>query len=148
MGNNEEVLVEYNRESAEVHHFSVGAAGLPEIKIDRTGFTPEELSNDHYGARLLCSAALSCFTNTFANSLIRAGVSVKGMRANATIEKDKDDTFRTRYTAMALNVEVDIDEAALPVFEKVKAKMEQGSLVTYSLEEVMEIEYDIQARFC
>ncbi|MBW2061622.1 MAG: OsmC family protein [Deltaproteobacteria bacterium] len=146
MSNNEKVIVKYNRESAEVHHLTIGAAALPEIRINRTGFSDEELRNDHYGARLLCAAALSCFTNTFANSLIRNGANLKGMTAWAEIEKDKDEVMRTRYTSMSIHVEVDIDESDLPAFEKAKENMERGSLVTYSLEDAMEMEYDMRVK--
>lgn len=138
-----EVVVDYKRISGDEHQLTMNAKGLPEIKIDRKGIAKEELSNDHYGARLLCAAALSCFTNTFGNALIRNGADVKNMTAKATIEKDKDEVMRTKFTSMLLEVDVELDEADAPVFEKVKENMMAGSLVTYSLEDAIEMEYEI-----
>ena len=140
MAENQPVIVEFERESAEVWNFNVGAAGLPGLKVDRTGYAKEELSNDHYGARFLCCAALACFPNTFANALIRRGAQVRGMTARAEIEKEKDEVFRTKFTVIHLEVTVDLDEKDRGIFEEAKKEMETGSLVTYSLEDAIEMD--------
>ncbi|MEW6664211.1 MAG: OsmC family protein [Thermodesulfobacteriota bacterium] len=138
------VIVGFRRESGEVWDFDMGAAALPRLTIDRKGFTKDQLGNDHYGSRLLCAASLACFTNTFANALIRQGVNLKGMNAKAEIEKDKDDYMRTRFTVIHMDVEVVLDEKDRPIFESVDESMKSGSLVTYSLQDA--IEMDIHVR--
>jgi len=146
MSESESVIVKYTRIGNEGHEFDVGAAGLPKIIVDRKGFSKEELANDHYGARLLCAAALSCFPNTFANTLVRQGANLKGMTATAEIEKEKDEVMRTRFTTMKLVVEVDIDEGDMEAFENAKEIMEKGSLVTYSLEDAIEMDIEMRVK--
>ncbi len=142
----ETVVVEYERESGEVHHFNVGAAGLPRITIDRRGFTQEQLSNDHYGARFLCVACLACFTNTFANALIRRGATVKGITGRAEIEKDKDEFMRTRFTVVHMDIEVGLEEKDHEIFELVNEEMKTGSLVTYSLQDAIEMDIHVHLK--
>ena len=143
---NEKVVVEYRRESGELWHFEVGAVGLPQLTVDRRGHSKEVMANDHYGARLLCSAALACFTNTFANTLISQGADLKGMTARAEIEKDKDEVFRTKFTVMHLDVVVDLDEKDRKIFESAKETMEKGSLVTYSLQDAIEMDITMRMK--
>ncbi len=142
----ETVVVEYKRESGEVQHFNVGAAGLPRITIDRRGFTQKQLSNDHYGARFLCMACLACFTNTFANALTRQGATVKGITARAEIEKDKDEFMRTHYTVIHMDIEIELDEKDREIFDQVNEEMKTGSLVTYSLQDAIEMDIHVHLK--
>jgi len=139
----EPVVVKFRRESVEVQHFNIGAAGLPQIIIDRRGFTREQLSNDHYGARFLCAATLACFTNTFANALIRRGAIVKTMTGRAEIEKDRDEFMRTRFTVIHMDIEIDLDQKDREIFESVNEEMKTGSLVTYSLQDAIEMDINV-----
>jgi uncharacterized OsmC-like protein len=142
----EPVVVEFGLESGEVQHFNVGAAGLSQITIDRRGFTQEQLSNDHYGARFLCAASLACFTNTFANALIRRGATIKSMTGRAEIEKDKDEFMRTHFTVIHMDIEIDLDEKDREIFESVNEEMKTGSLVTYSLQDAIEMDINVHLR--
>lgn len=139
----EPVVVKFRRESGEVQHFNIGAAGLPQITIDRRGFTREELSNDHYGARFLCAATLACFSNTFTNALIRRGAIVKGITGRAEIEKDRDEFMRTHFTVIHMDIEIDLDEKDREIFESVNEEMKTGSLVTYSLQDAIEMDINV-----
>jgi uncharacterized OsmC-like protein len=143
---NDPVVVSFRRESGEVWDFDMGAAGLPRMTIDRKGFTKDQLGNDHYGARLLCAASLACFTSTFANALIRQGAILKGMTAKAEIEKDKDDYMRTRFTVIHMDIEVELDEKDRPIFESVDESMKSGSLVTYSLQDAIEMDINVRMK--
>ena len=143
---NEPVVVGFRRESGEVWNFDMGAAALPRLTIDRKGLTKEQMGNDHYGARLLCAATLACFTGTFANALIRQGANLKGMTAKAGIEKDKDDYMRTRFTVIHMDIEVDLDEKDRSIFESVDESMKSGSLVTYSLQDAIEMDIHVHMK--
>jgi hypothetical protein len=107
---------------------------------------PEVRKEEHMGARLLLAAALACYVNTMAGDLQRGGVERIGeIRASADIGKEKDSSMRTRYTHVDINVETKVDEADRPVFESVRNSLLHGSLVTYSLEEGIDVDYEIEA---
>lgn len=138
------VFVEVTHDSKKGQVFKTGAKSLAEIHFDFSNLTKEEISGEHLGARLLLCAALSCYSNTFTNNLIAAGVEVKSLKADATIEKEKDEILRTKYTRISLKLEVGVDEKDEAVFERVREDMERGSLLTYSLDEGIEVEYDVR----
>lgn len=126
--------------------FVVGAKAVPEIIMDFSKITPEERNQEHMGARILCVAALACYTNTFVNALQRNGAVVQSMTASASTEKEKDEVNRTRYTTLDITVEVGLEEKDRAVFETVKDSMLNGSLLTYSLEEGMQVGYDLRMK--
>jgi len=137
------VTVTYDRKDENTDLFRLGAKSIPEVVIDYSGLTEEERNQEHMGARVLCMAALACYTNTFANSLRRKGAEVKFMRAQASSAKEKDEVMRTRYTTLNIRVEVGLAEKDRELFDAVADDMLRGSLLTYSLEEAMEVDYDL-----
>lgn len=137
------VNVTYDRVDGNTDLFNLGAQALPEIRVDYSELSADDRNQEHMGARLLCMAALACYTNTFANSLTRKGAEIKFMRAHATTSKDKDEVMRTKYCTLDITVEVGLDEQFRDAFEEVKDNMLNGSLLTYSLEEAMDVDYTI-----
>lgn len=135
--------VEFERLDENRDCFKVGAKAVPEILMDFSSLTPEERNQESMGSRMLCVAALACFSNTFVNALERNGATVKSMSGSAEASKDKDEVMRTRYTEMEINFEVGLDEKDREIFETVKDNMLNGSLLTYSLEEGMEVDYNL-----
>lgn len=131
------------RKGNQGYTIAVGSAALPEIKIDIAALTPEQKANEHLGGRLLLCAALACFTNTLAADLTKAGVEFNTINARAEIEKDKDSALRTHYSHVDLEVNVDAPEAQQEAFEGVRRGLMGGSLVTYSLEQGIEFDYNI-----
>ncbi len=132
------------RKGNQGYTIAVGSAALPEIKIDIAALTPEQKANEHLGGRLLLCAAMACFTNTLAADLTQAGVQFKTINARAEIEKEKDSALRTHYSHVDLEVEVDAPEDQQAAFEGVRRGLMGGSLVTYSLEQGIEFDYDIK----
>lgn len=126
--------------------FNVGAKAVPEIIMDFSSITPEERNQESMGSRMLCVAALSCYCNTMVNAFKRNNVEVKSLTASAAAKKDKDEVNRTRYVELDIHVEVGLEEKDRAVFESVKDNMLNGSLLTYSLEEGMEVDYDIEMK--
>ena len=138
------IFVEITHDPKKGQVFKTGAKSLGEIHFDFSNLTKEEISGEHLGARLALCASLSCYCNTFTNNLIASGAEVKSMKAGATIEKEKDEILRTKYTRISLELEVGVDEKDAAVFERVRDDMERGSLLTYSLDEGIEVEYDVR----
>jgi len=139
------VQVTLQREGDDLQHINLGAKSFSEFTIDWSALSKEERDAEHLGARFLCAATLACFTNTFYNSLKRDGATVKALDARASIKKEKDAIFRTRYTKILLEVNVKLGgEGDKEVFKSVCEELEMGSLMTYSLPEGIEVEHDIQ----
>lgn len=125
----------------------LGSAALPQIRYNPMLLDPEVRKEEHMGARLLLAAALACYVNTMSGDLQRGGAGrVAEIRAESEITKEKDSRLRTRYTQIEINVETEVAEADRAVFETVRNSLLHGSLVTYSLEEEIDIDYNIEAR--
>ena len=80
---------------------------------------------------------------SLAAALTARGANVKSMTGRARAVKEKDEIRRTKVTEIAISIDVEIDDKDLPVFEKCKKIMQRGCLITYSLEDAIEIEYEI-----
>lgn len=135
--------VTLTRTGPDGYTIAMGAQGLPELRVDIAGVPPQDKANEHIGGRLLMAAALACFTNTMFNDLTKAGGSVSSISARATTEKAKDSALRTKYDSITLTVDVDVENLDATAFESVRSTMMRGSLVTYSLDEGVEMDYEI-----
>jgi uncharacterized OsmC-like protein len=95
-------------------------------------------------SRLLCFAALYCFCNTLVNELTARGAVIKSLTGRATPTKTQDDYQRTRIKRIFIDVIVDVDKDHLPALDQCREIMDQGSLITYSLNESIEIDHVIR----
>ena len=124
----------------------LGSKALPKISFNPMELEPEVRQQEHMGARLLLAAALTCYVNTMAGDLSRLGVeTLPEIRSEAGIEKEKGSNLRTRYTHIEINVEAGVEEKDKAAFETVRNSLLSGSLVTYSLEEEIDVDYNIEA---
>jgi hypothetical protein len=142
MDNSQGVVVAYHLEEDGHDRFILGADDIPEIAIDFQ--SPEHRNMAHMGVRFLLCGTLACFANTLANSILAAGGRLGSLTARATVEKEKDDIFRTRYSAIKVEVRVQVTDMDGETFEGIRDAMERGSLLTYSLEEGIEMAYEIE----
>ncbi|EGB14182.1 hypothetical protein DND132_0969 [Pseudodesulfovibrio mercurii] len=127
--------------------YKLGSCFSEEFVFDLNSVSVEERNQDHTGARLLCAAALACFCNTFYNELVNSGAEVKFIHASANTEKEQDLTMRTHYCAMSIELEAGMNEKYMHIFDEVAEHMLNGSLLTYSLEEAMSIDYNFKLTF-
>ncbi len=124
----------------------LGSKALPRITYNPMALDPEVRKEEHMGARFLLAAALACYVNTFAGDLKRGGATqVAEVRAEAEVEKERGSDLRTRFTHIDLNVETEVAEADRQLFESVRQALLNGSLTTYSLEDGIEFDYEIEA---
>jgi len=139
--NASEITVEYVREGEDLHRLITGSDAFPEIRIDYSNIPPDKRGGS--AVRLLCASNLYCFAGTLAAALTARGADVKSMTGKATALKEKDEIRRTKITEIALSIDVALYEKDMPVFEKCKKIMQRGCLITYSLEDAIEIKYEI-----
>jgi hypothetical protein len=135
-------IVEYRREGKDRHCFTTDLVALPSLTIDFTG-VPEN-SRSGVASRLLCFAALYCFCNTLASELTSRNVNIKSLNGRATPTKAKDDYNRTRIKRIFIDVEVDVDDRDLPALAECREVMAMGSLITYSMNESIEVDQVIR----
>ncbi|NJB67991.1 organic hydroperoxide reductase OsmC/OhrA [Desulfobaculum xiamenense] len=125
----------------------LGSKALPKLVYNPMELSEADRAEEHMGARLLLAASLACYINTMANDLKRGGASaIPLIEAQAEITKERDSQLRTRYTHIELNVEADVADEDRAIFETVRSGLLRGSLVTYSLEEEMDLDYNIEAK--
>lgn len=142
MEDDRQIEVGYLQEGPDGHLLSLGSEALADLRIDYAGI-PENRRGGT-AVRLLCASALYCFASTLGAALRARKAIVKGMRGKATALKEKDEVSRTKVTEIAIEVEVDLADSDVPVLEKCREIMKRGCLVTYSLEDAIEIRYEIR----
>lgn len=123
--------------------YRVGSCFLPKLEFDVVSATDEQRNQDHTGARFLCAAVLACYCNTFANALRREGAEVKFVKATAGTWEEQDMTKRTIYSGMIIDVELGLADKDKEIFSDVEEEMLHGSLLTYSLEAGMDVDYNL-----
>ena len=137
----EEIAVEYRRDGDHGHHVALGSAALADIHIDYTGMSRDQRAGT--ATRLLCASALYCFAGTLGSALTNRGARVRSMTGRAVAEKGRDFHGRTKVTKIAITVDVDVDPEDRGILDKCKLLMQNGCLVTYSLDEGIFVEYEI-----
>ena len=139
----ETITLTFERNSDSNWKIHTGSAALPTINYDSSSLTQDEKANEHMGGRLMVAGAIGCYTNSLWNDIKRAAGKPVSMTASATVTKEKTDSMRTAFTHIELSVELSAEELDNPTFERIRDALYRGSLVTYSLEEGIEFDYEI-----
>ncbi len=135
------ISVGYERVNENEHLLAMDSDAFPNMRINTDG-----IPKDKRGAtsvKFLGAACLYCFTATLSSALNTREVDIKSMTGRISLDKDKDEVHRTKIMEMTISVDVEIDDKDEAALEKCKKIMQRGSLLTYSLEESIEIEYII-----
>ena len=135
-----ELFVTYTREG-EKQCIHTGSPILGDLPLDYTN-----VSEDARGGtakQLLASSALYCFCSAFSKALETRGAVYKRIDGKATLETGLDEKKRARVTSIILDVTVHMDEEYDFIFERVSKIMQQGCLVTASLENAFPITYNL-----
>ena len=136
-----EIKVEYQLIGPDTHKLVFNSKAMPDITIDYTGIPMEERGGT--SVELLTASALYCFAATLNSSLVARKADVKSLTAKATAVKEKDEVFRTKISSIEMDVNVGLEDKDIPILKKCEKIMERGCLVTYTLEEAIEIEHTI-----
>lgn len=144
MEEEKEIIVTYKREGDDGHCLCLGTAALPDIRIDYTGIPKDARAGT--AQRLLAASALYCFASTLGAALAARGVTIKSLTGRALSEKEKDEYYRTKVGNIQIEIEVDVNDADLPTLEKCEKIMENGCLITYSLNQGIEVEHTIKRK--
>ncbi|MDL2285387.1 hypothetical protein LJB93_01425 [Desulfovibrio sp. OttesenSCG-928-F07] len=136
--------LELTRDSGSHWAIKTGSAAFPVLDYDSSKLTPEEKADEHMGGRLLAAGALACYTNSLWNDIVRAGGTPISMHATIEVEKEKDSAMRTKFGPYTLKVEVKAENITAEQFAPIRSALMRGSLVTYTMEEGTEMDYEIE----
>lgn len=139
-----ELTVSYTRQGAE-QKILTGSPVLGDLVIDHANVPEDQRGGT--AKQLLASSALYCFCGAFAKALEARGAAFERIEGKAVLETGLDDKKRARVTSIALHVTVFMDEEFSFIFERVAKVMQQGCLVTASLEGAFPITYDLRHEF-
>lgn len=132
----------YEREGDDHHIVRFNSEAIPDIKIDYTGIPLEERGGT--SVQLLGASCLYCFAATFGSAMKARKADILSLKGQIELTKGKDEVRRTKVTEIEITLDVEIDDKDEATFEKCKKIMERGCLITYTLEESIEIDYNIR----
>ena len=141
MSDNDVITVDYKRDGTDAHDVFFHSEPLPDMHIDYAGIPTKQRGGT--AVKLLCASALYCFASTLGSALVARKANVKSLRGRAFAKKDQDEFFRTKVTEVKIEIEVEIEDEDLPILKKCERILDRGCLVTYSLEDAIEIEHEI-----
>ena len=137
-------IVKYIRVNHDEHLISMGSKALADIHINYRGIPKEERGGT--SVELLGAACLYCFAATLGSALTARGAGVKSLSGSLELVKGKDEIRRTKVTDIRISVEVEIGDKDEPILEKCKKIMDRGCLLTYTLEDAIDIEYQVHRK--
>jgi osmotically inducible protein OsmC len=140
----EEIRVEYLRQGDDIHHLQMGQSSLGDITIDYTGIPPKDRTST--AAKLLCASVIYCYASTLAAAMNVRGAQIKSLTGRAIATKGKDVFYKTKVNQITVELDVEIDDAHLPILEKCKRIMENGCLISYSVDQGIEVQHVINRR--
>ncbi len=134
--------VSYQRDG-DVHTIHTGGAALGDIIIDNTGIPPEQRGGT--AKQLLGAAALFCYAASLNSAMESRGLRHHSLELSAELEVDANDKGQSRVKKITIRALMGIDEEDYDLFERVARVMKGGCLVTGSLHDGIDMEYDLRA---
>lgn len=139
-----ELTVTYSR-TGELQQIHTGSKILGDINIDYNGVPEDERGGT--AKQLLASSALYCFCGAFAKALETRGAVYDKIVGKAVLETGLNDKKQARVTKIALDVTVFMDEEYEFIFTRVEKIMQQGCLVSASLEAAFPMTYKLHHEY-
>lgn len=136
--------VTYSRKG-DVHSIDTGGAALKIITVDNTNLNEDERGGS--AKQLLGASALLCYCSALTAALNARGIKYDNLKASADIEVGLNDVKKSRIKCIKISACADISEDDEDVFERIKRIMQQGCLVTGSLQDGIEMEYALEANY-
>ena len=139
-----DLSISYSR-TGEVHTLHTGSPVIGDLVIDYT-----DVPDDQRGGtakQLLASATLYCFCAAVAKALQTRGAVYEKITATASLETGVDDKKRARVTKIAIEVTIHMDEEYEFIFDRVEKIMQQGCLITASLDAAFPVTYKLHHEF-
>ena len=135
-----QLTVSYHREG-DLHTIETGGAALPRIVIDNRNVPAEQRGGT--AKQLLGSAALFCYASALVAAMETRALKYQSLDLSATLDVGANEKGQSRVQKTTIEAKVGVDEEDLDLFERVARVMKNGCLVTGSLHDGIEMEYNL-----
>ena len=135
-----QLTVSYHREG-DLHTIETGGAALPRIVIDNRNVPAEQRGGT--AKQLLGSAALFCYASALVAAMETRALKYQSLDLSATLDVGANEKGQSRVQKITIEAKVGVDEEDLDLFERVARIMKNGCLVTGSLHDGIEMEYNL-----
>lgn len=123
--------------------FDIPAMGKLVIDYDKV----EEADRAGIAKALLSMSALACYVNTLSTALDARGAQVEQIHAEANLVLGKNDNSQARISGVDLKTKITLPEDESVIFERCQKIMRNGCLVTASIHEGLDMQYDLEADY-
>lgn len=135
-----EITINYTRQG-DVHTMKTGGGALPELVVDNSAVPQDERGGT--AKQLLGCAAVFCYMSALIGVLDSRGIAYSNASATATLDVGGNAAGQGRVKKIAINAHVSVAAKDQPVFARVEKIMRQGCLITGSLHDGIEMEYNL-----
>jgi osmotically inducible protein OsmC len=137
-------VISYTREG-DVHSIDTGGQALGTLVIDNATIPAE--SRGGTAKQLLGASALYCYCAALAAALETRGATYKNIQARASLRTGSNERGQSRVTKISIEARVVLTGEDDMLFERVERVMRPGCLVTGSLHDGIQMEYNLQATY-
>ncbi len=140
----EKIEVSYLRDG-DKHIIETSNPTLGKIVIDHEGVAPELKLG--IAKQFLAAASLQCYCATLAQAMDARDFKYKSIKATANLFTGKNDQNLNKILNVDLDINVEIDEKDKEAFERIQKIMRSGCIVTNSIHDGINMNYNLQAEF-
>ena len=132
--------------NGDVLTFEFGLPGLEKLVVDYTGIPRDKRAG--LAKTFLQAAVISCYTTALEASLEARGGNYETITAETALSFGKNTLGQGRVLAMTLSVDVNgLDRASSSCFERCAKIMRNGCLVSGSLEDGINMTYNLNGNY-
>ncbi|MDR1856018.1 MAG: OsmC family protein [Desulfovibrio sp.] len=139
-----QIVVTYTRDG-DVHSIETGGQALGTLVVDNRDVPQENRGGT--AKRLLAASALYCYCGSLAAALEARGVRYHRIEGQADLETGNNDKGQGRVRKIKVSATVTLDGEDEGTFQRVERIMKGGCLVTGSLHEGIEMDYELNANY-
>ncbi len=140
----EKLKISYLREN-DKHIINTDHISLGQIVIDHSNVASEDRKG--VAKQFVAIASVYCYCATLADAMETRGLKYKNIQATAELVTGKNEKNANKILNISIDVQVDIDEADKELFERVQMVMRNGCIVTNSIHDGIEMEYNLRSTF-
>ncbi len=136
--------ITYNR-TPDVQTIDPGMTQFDPIVIDFTGLPLDQRGGP--AKTFLAASAMCCYCSALGSALVARNATYESIGGTATVEVGADDQGRDRVKQITLDVEVKLPAAHKAVLERCLKILENGCMITASLEPCIKMIYNVKTTF-
>lgn len=136
--------ISYSRQG-DVHTIETGGAALPKIVVDNSNLPEDQRGGT--AKQLLGSAAVFCYMSALCGALEARGIKYENASATATLDVGSNDLGQGRVKKITIDATVTLSEDDSSAFERVAKILRQGCLITGSLHDGIQMNYNLTPEY-